>query len=253
MGTGCFLERNFLMKERLFDRSRYHLLKQAVDALAAVCDGAHRRDTVGYNGIDARYGHLLAFLSLEEWPPEAFYRAWKMLRKYSRQLASADIDYARLPEPPNYDGEDRQITFNEATGDFVVVFSYDPLLLEEFRSVPGNDFVNQPVPHRLVHPVKGAEAALLAFAQTHAFVLGKGTRERLQRYRVELEDGQLALFFPFDRTLNEEVKAIPGWSTTRSGGFHWLIPLSQFSAVQALVARHSQFIVAANVEKECFS
>jgi len=243
------------------DRSGHSLLKQAVDALAAVCDGASSRDKVGYNGTDTKYGHLLAFLDLEDWPPESLHRAWQMLRKYRDQLAGLGIDYFALPEPPNCDGQDRQISFHEATGDFVVVFPYDLLLVSEFRQLPGEDFQRTPVPHRLIHPVAGAGVALLTFAERHQFVLRPGVQERLcadspnmladHRFRAILEGGNIALYFPRDQRLNAEAMAIPRRMVSHDGGFHWLIPPlpPSLEALHTFFERHPQFALAAEVEQ----
>ncbi|MBX5459304.1 MAG: hypothetical protein IRZ31_20620 [Thermogemmatispora sp.] len=81
------------------DRAQYAPLKAAIDQLAAVCDGARRRDGAGFSGVDTRLGHWLARLPLAAWPEAAFERAWKLAQKYARQLKRAEIDPASLPRP----------------------------------------------------------------------------------------------------------------------------------------------------------
>src|SRR5579883_131640 len=250
----------------ILERERYRLLKQAVEALARVCDGAIMRDDVGYNGTDTKYGQLLAFLPLEAWPPAAFHRAWRMLRKYHQQLARAGIDYFAIPEPPNFEGQDRQIALHPMIDGFLVVFPYDAETIHAFRHLPGEEFLRQPVPHRIVHAVPGAGAPLLAFAELYGFQLAPGVRERVaalgeaearttpSAYRVTFDPKErdaFALYFPRDQVLNAEVKALPGHTYSYEGGFHWVIWPRQDAAAALLtfLENHSQFSVSPEIER----
>lgn len=72
----------------------------AICTLAGQCDGAVRRDTVGYNGADTKIGHKLAAIPADKWYPNSWVRAWKLIQKYGRQLAAYGIDPKAIPEPP---------------------------------------------------------------------------------------------------------------------------------------------------------
>lgn len=74
------------------------MIIQAVQFLAGQCDGAVKRDDVGFNGRDARYGHFLA--GLDGWSPKQLHDAWRIIRRYHRQLAYINIDPLTIPEPP---------------------------------------------------------------------------------------------------------------------------------------------------------
>ena len=254
------------------DRECYTPLKKAVEALAGVCDGAESRDDEGFDGGDTKAGHLLAFLPLSAWPLSAFHRAWKWTRKYHRQLGLMHIDCTQLAEPPPFEGEDRQVALQPSGRGFFVTFPYDPALIEAFRHIPGGALHSQPFGqgnqvfrYRTVTPVRGAGAALLAFAEQFGFQLGPGVTDLAREpgevveadeqyaYRVVLELGQrraFALYFPRDASLNQEVKAIPGKAPCFTGVFHWVIPATPQAAaqLQAFLERHRQFHVPAEVE-----
>jgi len=253
------------METTIVDRSSYQPLKQAVDALANVCDGADARDDEGFDGSDTRTGHLLAFLPLEAWPNSAFHRAWKWTHKYHQQLEAMHIDCTGLSQPPVCEGEDRHIALHPTENGFYVVFPYDPELIDAFRSLPGGQLHTVPIGqgdklsfrYRTVRLVAGAGEALLAFTSRYAFTLGLGVQERAQEgagdvevatqseYRVVMEEGGdvFALYFPRIEALNQEVKGIVGRRPSSVGGFHWLIPALPHS-MQALLDflhRHPQF------------
>ncbi len=258
------------MTVRSFDRECYALLKIAVEALAGICDGAETRDDQGFDGGDTKAGHLLAFLPLDAWPLSAFQRAWKWTKKYQRQLELMHIDCTQLPEPPRFEGEDRQIALLPSGQGWYVTFPYDPVLIEGFRCIPGSARHTQPIGrgkqvfhYRTVMAVKGAGAGLLAFAEQFGFSLGSGVAdlaqqpgevilaEVAQEYRVVLEQGRaFALYFPRDASLNAEVKAIAGKVPSYIGGFHWVIPATRpaAAALQAFLERHQQFAVPPEVE-----
>lgn len=256
------------MENDTIDLSRYVLLKQAVDALAHVCDGAEARDDEGFDGADTRTGHLLAFLPQDAWPRSAFHRAWKWTHKYHRQLEAMHIDCSGLPEPPVCKGEDRHIALQPQANGFFVVFPYDPELVAVFRELPGGQLHTMPIGqsdrlsfrYRTVRRVSGAGAALVAFASQYAFTLGPGVQERalqetgeeegqqVPEYRVVMEeDGRaFALYFPRIEALNQEVKAIVGRRPSSMGGFHWLIPATPqaMAALNGFLQQHPQFFVS---------
>lgn len=236
------------MNSDMLERSRYLPLKQAVDTLAGVCDGAIKRDDAGYNGPDARFGHLLAFLDLEAWPPSAFHKAWSMLRKYRRQLAQAGICYDDLPEPPCLEAHNRFISLHP-TSVFLVVFPYDPEMIAAFWRIVGAQSRAKPVHHYVVREVPGVGEALMEFAERYGFELASGVRERAEllssEYLVTLEHDACAVYFPRDQALNAEIKAIPGWSYARFPSFHWVIPMQPISlkALRAFLSRHEEFML----------
>ncbi len=74
------------------------MLRKAVEYLAECCDHATTWDTRGFNKFDASFGHSLA--KQPSWTPKQARAAWKMVRKYRRQLTVIGINYYDIPEPP---------------------------------------------------------------------------------------------------------------------------------------------------------
>ncbi len=243
------------MEETAFlDRSRYIPIKQAIETLAGVCDGAITRDHEGYNGPDAPLGHLLAFLAIDAWPPAAFYTAWVMLRKYRLQLARSGIAYDDLPEPPSLKTHDRSIA-RLSTGEFLVVFPYNEQLTAAFRKIPGNAVRRHPVRHRIVHEVPGASKALLEFAERYGFDFMPGVRRYVEQTTadswVSLEEEWFAVYFPKDPSTNAEIKAMRGWRTSTQPVFHWLLPQREeaMQGLRAFLVRHPEFLLRPEAEQ----
>jgi hypothetical protein len=256
----------------MIDPEHYQPLKQAVDALASVCDGANARDDEGFDGADTRAGHLLAFLPLSAWPNSAFHRAWRWTRKYHRQLEAMSIDCSGVSEPPECEGEDRHIALvTGGTRRLYVVFPFDEALIAAFRRIPGNQLHTVPIGqngklnfrYRTVSLQIGMGEALLAFASEYGFTLCPEVVELAQEasdeeqpaeaevqheFRVGLEEGGrvLALYFPRIEALNNEVKTIPGRRATSEGGFHWLVPAlpRSIDALNAFLQLHPQFFIS---------
>jgi hypothetical protein len=70
----------------------------ALRTLANVCDGAVKRDHMGFNGRDSEMGHNLAGLS--SLTPMQAGIALRMLRKYGRQVRLSFVDYTPKPKTP---------------------------------------------------------------------------------------------------------------------------------------------------------
>lgn len=72
-------------------------IRKALLHLAGLCDGAHDQDGVGFNGLDAEFGHSLARQAQQHsLSSKQELQACKMMRKYWRQLKKAGIV---LPKP----------------------------------------------------------------------------------------------------------------------------------------------------------
>ena len=69
-----------------------NLITSAVAFLASQCDGSHENDKAGFNKVDSEFGHSLAQI-IKQAGSLSFgqeYAAWKMCRKYWRQLRKAE-------------------------------------------------------------------------------------------------------------------------------------------------------------------
>lgn len=83
----------------------------AVQAIAARCDGAHEKDLQGFNAGDTTFGRALAFVPVDDWDPATTWEAHRMLAKYRKQLDVVGHPYDTLPVPdrPDGDPDDREI------------------------------------------------------------------------------------------------------------------------------------------------
>lgn len=71
---------------------QYKIVKAALLAIAGVCDGAATNDGAGFNAMDAYRGRYLADTAqCDELSPTELYEAWKLCRKYWRQLKKSGI------------------------------------------------------------------------------------------------------------------------------------------------------------------
>lgn len=86
--------------ETIIDSKHWPLLHDAVAGLAAVCDYAEMRDSVGFSATDAAIGHFLAEVPVTDWTAEHAAAARALLPTYRRQLGDALTDKIRaLPDP----------------------------------------------------------------------------------------------------------------------------------------------------------
>lgn len=67
-------------------------VKEAVQFLASVCDGAIKRDGHGFCSEHVAYGHWLAQLPADEWGPEEHRHGRSIVRVYREQLRRAGFD-----------------------------------------------------------------------------------------------------------------------------------------------------------------
>ena len=119
------------------------MLRQAISRMDAACDGAVDLDGMGFNGVDSPFGKKLARMPV--WTPRQARAAWKMLRKYTGQLAAYGIEYAAIPEPPAVDNAQqplapRRIVFNAEGKCLVVSFPYDGALVSAVKALPRRKF-----------------------------------------------------------------------------------------------------------------
>ena len=75
----------------------YEIIRQAIESLLSVCDGARTEDGSGFNKIDGGFARSLA--SQEHWSIKQAICAHKMLKKYRGQLSGHGIDYESIPVP----------------------------------------------------------------------------------------------------------------------------------------------------------
>lgn len=62
-------------------------------------DMAREKNNVGFNKFDGEFGHVLANAPFDQWTWKMVTAAYKLLRKYHGQLASAGINFDRIQNP----------------------------------------------------------------------------------------------------------------------------------------------------------
>jgi len=172
------------------------LLKEAIDFLAARCDGATSKDHQGFNGGDAYMGHILAQKPYENWSPKMRYIAYKMLKKYRSQLSEGGIDFSQIPaqEKPS---EKKAISTQTAIKkkiveieghEFVFSFPYDPMLVDAIKQLPGRKWDGQkkvwrvPIP-KLAENLEG----ISKFVQNYGFDVSEDVYIAMQEEMEEFE------------------------------------------------------------------
>ena len=215
-------------------------LHQALQFLAARCDGAVEQDGVGFNGTDTNFGRWLA--QQAEWTPEQAVAAYAMARTYRAQLAGGGIDFDAIEAPAAVNGDARQaaqnqrreanaaerlaasktLTHDDAEDEFVLAFAYDGELVDAARSLPRRRYNGRDKTNRTPRSPEAA-VALLAFAERYgpftidpvtkvdldrlAAEAGETETVTLSRNRIEFADGKAIAFFDYDRELVQAVKA----------------------------------------------
>lgn len=162
---------------------------EAVQFLAGRCDYASKVDGVGFNKLDAKFGHSLAECSRLT-DRQEFY-ALKMLRKYRRQLEGAGFDldamftaYAQREQPTEQSAGERTI---DVDGDvFVIRSPYDRGLVEATRRLPNRRWNAPSHPNcntvPIDHPLEVEQ-----FGTLNGFVFTDAARAVIEQQRAVAE------------------------------------------------------------------
>ena len=158
---------------------------EALRYLAGRCDYAATLDGAGFNGLDAAFGHSLA--DQGRLTEKQYAAAYRMLRKYRRQLAAGGFDYDKFEAPdqrraPAPAGSDRRV---DVEGDvFVISFPYDREIVSAMQAVPDRRWVGS----RKVNTVPVERCLEVeAFAAAHGFTVSAAAREAMDEQRAVAE------------------------------------------------------------------
>ena len=144
------------------------LIAQSIQFLARQCDGAVKRDDVGYNGRDAEFGHRLAALDPADWSPRQLHAAWRIIRKYHRQLAYIDVDPLTLPEPPKPVPPSAARRVVRADDGWHLSFPYDAAMVDEVKAFfPIRQFVKLDAATKYWLIPAGDEPRVRTFVMNH--------------------------------------------------------------------------------------
>lgn len=169
-------------------------VKRSVDFLSQLDpDQVSTLNNVGWNKFDAGLGHRLAEIPAEDWTPKQLAAGWKIIQKYSRQLASIGIDPKAIPQPEapaspvNGNGNGHAtVTPNAVAGRkigldgrvFTVVFPYDPALVEAVKALPRRKW-NSAIKRWEVWQDADNVLPLFDFAERNEFEISVEVRERM--------------------------------------------------------------------------
>jgi SNF2 family DNA or RNA helicase len=110
-------------------------IPKAVGMLSSVCDGAHEHDGSGFNGVDASFWNNIARDSSTVWSPRLYELAYKMLRKYKKQLRRFGIDFDAIIAP----ALERYIRKGTKNDRIAIFFDYSKQILENLKMMGLSD------------------------------------------------------------------------------------------------------------------
>jgi SWI/SNF-related matrix-associated actin-dependent regulator of chromatin subfamily A-like protein 1 len=209
-------------------------IKDAMNALLGMCDGARAQDGTGFNRFDSAFIRNLP-RELTQRQQTAVYH---LLRKYSNQLERYGIPYGSILKPETDPAVEKRKagyfrlvgTAENPTG-FDVSFSYDAGLVEQIKKVPGAKY--QPSTRTWFIPYfADSLSALNRFSLRNAIIDDAGIFDHVQiaptrtapdqvpsnTQRAIEYDGNLIIKFPYSQTDVDRVKNfIPGarWDKDR--------------------------------------
>lgn len=206
------------------------LLYTAVRSLAGVCDHAHSQDGMGFNGVDAGFGHHLAQKPFESWTWRDKANGYKMLGKYRKQLLAYGVDYDEIPQPLT-NGEGRYITVKN--GRLVIEFPYDANMVSLVKGLPGRVF---DAPGKFWTCPISSKMAVLQFAEKHNFSIDPSVFELVEvdatpepekpkrPFTVTVSNNEIVIGFEYDPSLVEQVKRLSERRFVKSDN-SWRVPV----------------------------
>lgn len=203
-------------------------IQAAVRFLASRCDGARADDGMGFNGMDARFGHSLA--KQAKWSLKQTSAAHRLLRKYRNQLAAAGIDYDALQVPTQLDSAPKTDNEIALDGDdkLAIRFAYDARLVDAVRQLADRRW--EPVRKIWTVPVDNL-LEIEEFAKRHDFKIASDA-QALMDERREVAEAQ--------RAYEEEVMASStATETDLTVPVEGLMPFQKAGVAYALTQRRT--------------
>lgn len=233
------------MAQELTPEQQDALIAQGIIALASVCDGALTKDMQGFNGVDTHFGRRVALEDPANWDQDVRDECAHIILKYREQvkaLTGVDVatlsrvieaqdwgtNYAARNQARRYEKLDaaRQarkvdVVTHPSTGKSCLGIFYakkDPdfqLFLAACQALPGRKFDWD---HKCNAVFVSDEAQ--AFIQEHDFQVSDAARALLEAPRqapavkchVTLQGNRVVIDTPYDPTLVEAVRSLPGRS-----------------------------------------
>lgn len=225
------------------------LLEQAVTALAGRCDGAEMRDEQGFNKPDSVAGRFLA-VKVGQWSEHEAWRLWKMLHKYSKQLARYGIDYSQIAPPREVaaaagDLNGRFVDYADGVFEFHFPYGDYEELKPQLGIFRGRRFDKNQLGEKCWFILASQAGLVQTFALDNDFTISQAamtviqappqTAEKAGRV-VQVKDGHWKVTFEFAWPIVNALQDIRGAFFDKPGMF-WTVPQSQTAALVALAEK----------------
>jgi hypothetical protein len=239
----------------------YNLLETAVRELSRRCDGAVELDGAGFNRFDARFGHVMAEMPLDEWSDRQLYATHRMVRKYKVQLAKYGVDFDSIPLPPRPSApksikvesdsskdSGRKLEYNDQGNVFYVSFAYVDvkkllnLIKEGFKGRTWDGASKRWIANATSHNARFAATLVQDYdftcSQVAVDAIARLSQER-ERF-VSVTDGSFTVKFDFDPMLWNEINQIPLARFNRNA-HHWEVrpDVSVVQPLLGIIAEHN--------------
>lgn len=219
------------------------LLVAAVQAVSRRCDGASSTDGQGFNGTDTKYGKALASAPAEVWSDDVQYRAWKMLRKYAKQLKAEGIDYDSIPEPNEGRGSGDIRAIDVRNGKVLVFLPYGD---RAYPKAGLEAFWNG--------SVRGWQVSVSKYGNVLSWAERNGvpTTNRAKQLLAEIDPNtkpevsgtatlrgnEIVLRFDYNPTIVDAVRMVPSrrWDSDRK---EWLVAKEAVAIIRRIAQEHN--------------
>jgi hypothetical protein len=219
------------------------LLVAAVQAVSRRCDGASSNDGQGFNGTDTKYGKALANSPAEVWSDDVQYRAWKMLRKYAKQLKAEGIDYDSIPEPNEGRGSGDIRAIDVRNGKVLVFLPYGD---RAYPKAGLEAFWNG--------SVRGWQVSVSKYGNVLSWAERNGvpTTNRAKQLLAEIDPNtkpevsgtatlrgnEIVLRFDYNPTIVDAVRMVPSrrWDSDRK---EWLVAKEAVAIIRRIAQEHN--------------
>jgi SNF2 family DNA or RNA helicase len=242
-------------------------LREAASELAKRCDGAREKDDQGFNAVDTAFGKELARRPAEKWTEGTVVTAYRMLKKYKKQLTDYGVEFEEIRRPaevglgvegiaPNAErpewwknGGRPSREVQKEKGSICLRFGYDEALVEEIKE-RGRGRAFDPTRKAWVLHDNPTNAALtLELALREGWSIGVGVKEELEAEaskerpttedaddkttprRMVLEDGGVArVSFEYDSEIVAAVKRRTAPRRYDEESTDWFVDLNERNA-----------------------
>jgi SWI/SNF-related matrix-associated actin-dependent regulator 1 of chromatin subfamily A len=214
------------------------LLHPLCERLAGICDGALRRDDVGFNRMDSIFGKSLAARPPSRWTPKQSFAAWHLLQKYHRQIPEIraiprPVDPKIVAPMAGGGGGAGILELSEDRALYLLKFPYSIEAVGRVKALPRRRWDKDRRAWTVPAGHVEWSSALLSLAIEESWALGPGVREAVE---ADLRGAG-------ERLAASKASESTGWAPKRWRGTQGLSLLPyQAAGVRYLVERERTFL-----------